>query len=67
MVMNWEKAFDLYENKDFKAAGDIFQSICDKNDKDMAAKKYLKRCEKYAESPPEDKIWDNGVDNLTEK
>jgi len=67
MVKNWEEAFKLYENKDFKTAGDIFKAICDKNDRDMAAKKYLNRCVKYSESPPDDKIWDNGVDNLTEK
>jgi len=67
MVKNWEKAFELYEKKEFKAAQGIFQSICDLNDKDMAAKKYLNRCIKNVSSPPDDKSWDNGVDNLTEK
>jgi class 3 adenylate cyclase/CHASE2 domain-containing sensor protein len=67
MVKNWEEAFKLYENREFKTAGDIFRAICDKNDKDMTAKKYLNRCEKFLSSPPDDKAWDNGVDNLTEK
>ncbi|MCL2196509.1 MAG: adenylate/guanylate cyclase domain-containing protein [Treponema sp.] len=67
MVKNWEQAFKLYENKEFSAALSIFQTICVKNDADMAAKKYFKRCEKFITSPPDDKIWDDGVDNLTEK
>ena len=67
MVKNWEEAFKLYENKEFKAAEDIFQGICGKNEKDMAARKYLNRCIKFQSSPPDDKTWDNGVDNLTEK
>ena len=67
MVKNWERAFKLYEDRDFNAAGDIFRSICGKNEKDMAAKKYLNRCIKYLSSPPDEKTWDNGVDNLTEK
>ncbi|MCL2231179.1 MAG: CHASE2 domain-containing protein [Treponema sp.] len=67
MVKNWDKAFELYEKKEFKTAQGIFQTICDKNDKDMAAKKYLNRCIKNAATPPDDKSWDNGVDNLTEK
>jgi len=67
MVKNWEKAFELYEKKDFQGAKNIFQDIYGKNDSDMAAKKYLDRCVKYISSPPDEKIWDNGVDNLTEK
>jgi len=67
MIKNWEQAFDFYEKRDFQAAQDIFQIICDKNKKDFAAKKYLNRCVKFISSPPNEKIWDNGVDNLTEK
>jgi len=67
MVKNWEQAFNLYENRDFKAASNIFQSISSLNSADKVAIKYLKRCIKYLESPPDDKTWDNGVDNLTEK
>ena len=67
MVKNWEKAFTFYEKMDFTAARDLFQVICDKNDKDMAAKKYLNRCVKGIASPPDEKSWDDGVDNLTEK
>jgi len=67
MVKLWEQAFDFYESRNFTAAYDIFKGICSGNDKDMAAKKYLKRCETFIKSPLDEKTWDNGVDNLTEK
>jgi len=67
MVIKWEQAFKLYENKNFNEAKALFQEICDKNDLDMAAKKYLNRCVNNIKSPPNDKSWDNGIDNLTEK
>jgi class 3 adenylate cyclase/CHASE2 domain-containing sensor protein len=67
MVKNWEQAFALYEKKDFPAAKNIFETICRNNENDMAAKKYLDRCVKYISAPPDEKTWDNGVDNLTEK
>jgi len=67
MVRSWEQAFGFYERRDFLAAQNIFQTICAKNSTDMAAKKYLNRCAKYLASPPDEKAWDNGVDNLTEK
>jgi len=66
-VKNWEQAFDFYENRDFKAAQDIFHMICSKYTGDFTAKKYNNRCIKFISSPPDDKAWDNGVDNLTEK
>jgi len=67
MVKNWEQGFTLYEQKDFPAASDIFQSIYHQNASDLAAKKYLDRCQKYLASPPDDSSWDSGIDNLTEK
>ncbi|MCL2185221.1 MAG: adenylate/guanylate cyclase domain-containing protein [Treponema sp.] len=67
MVKSWEQAFNLYEKKDFLAAKDIFQTIFNGNNKDNVAKKYLKRCIDFLASPPADDIWDDGVDNLTEK
>ena len=67
MVKNWEMAFNLYEKRDFSSAKNIFQTISAKNNSDKAAKKYLDRCAKYINSPPDEKSWDNGVDNLTEK
>ncbi|GBU26595.1 adenylate/guanylate cyclase [Treponema sp. R8-4-B8] len=67
MVKNWEQAFDFYEKRDFQAAQGVFQAIFDKNNKDFVAKKYLNRCIKFVSSPPDEKNWDNGVDNLTEK
>jgi len=67
MVKSWEQAFNLYENRDFSGAKNIFQSISDRNKADNVAKKYLKRCVNFLASPPDEKTWDNGVDNLTEK
>jgi adenylate cyclase len=67
MVKNWEQGFALYERKDFPAASDIFQSIYHQNESDLAAKKYFDRCQKYLASPPDDSLWDSGIDNLTEK
>ena len=67
MVKSWEEAFGLYEKRDFTAARDLFQSICEKNDADKTAQKYHKRCVKYIASAPDEKAWDNGVDNMTEK
>jgi len=67
MVKRWEQGFVLYERRDFLAAGNIFQAIFQQNNADFAAKKYYDRCCKYTASPPDDKAWDDGVDNLTEK
>jgi class 3 adenylate cyclase/CHASE2 domain-containing sensor protein len=67
MVKNWEQGFALYEQRDFSAAGKIFEAIYQKNNEDKAAKMYAARCSKYIETPPDEKSWDNGVDNLTEK
>jgi len=67
MVKNWEQAFGFYEKRDFLAAQNIFQTIYLKNNMDLAALKYINRCAKYISFPPNEKSWDNGVDNLTEK
>jgi len=67
MVKSWKQAFGFYEKRDFLAAQNIFKTISLKNDADMSAKKYLNRCDKFLSSPPDEKAWDNGVDNLTEK
>jgi len=67
MTANWEQAFNFYEDKNFTAAKKIFEDICGRNSTDMAAKKYLNRCISLISSPPDDKTWDDGIDNLTEK
>jgi len=67
MVKNWEQAFSYYENRDFQAARDIFNAICLNNSDDKTAKKYFDRCSKYLVSMPDENVWDDGVDNLTEK
>jgi adenylate cyclase len=67
MVKRWEQGMAFYEQTNFTAAGDIFKAIFQQNNADLAAKKYYDRCYRYTVSPPEDKEWDDGVDNLTEK
>jgi len=67
MVQKWKRGMVLYEKKDFSAAGEIFKAIFQQNNADLTAKKYYDRCYNYSVSPPNDKEWDDGVDNLTEK
>jgi len=67
MVKSWEQAFGFYENRDFLAAQNIFKTIYGKNNSDLVAKKYMDRCTNYLASPPDEKAWDGGVDNLTSK
>jgi class 3 adenylate cyclase len=67
MLNNWGSAFTAYENQDFPKALNLFKAIYQENQQDRVAKLYLDRCEKYTADPPAPKMWDNGVDNLTEK
>ncbi|MCL2043567.1 MAG: adenylate/guanylate cyclase domain-containing protein [Treponema sp.] len=67
MVKSWEQGFALYERRDFPAAGNIFQAIFRQDGADLAAKMYYDRCRKYNDSPPGELLWDDGIDNLTEK
>ncbi|MCL2761841.1 MAG: adenylate/guanylate cyclase domain-containing protein [Treponema sp.] len=67
MVKSWEQGFALYEQKDFLAAGNIFRTIYQRDENDLVAKKYYDRCQKYLATPLDDAVWDDGVDNLTEK
>jgi len=66
-VAKWELGFVAYEKKDFKIAADIFAEISRLSESDLVAKKYFDRCSKYITSPPCDKSWDDGVDNLSDK
>ncbi|PCJ20113.1 MAG: hypothetical protein COB02_05805 [Candidatus Cloacimonadota bacterium] len=55
----YEKAFDLYENKDFKQSIEILEQIktsC--RPKDEASKLLLQRCHQYLQKPPPED-WDN--------
>jgi adenylate cyclase len=67
MAKSWEQGMKAYEDRDFLAAQNIFGTICQRDNGDLAAKKYFDRCVKYLASPPTSAAWDNGVDNLTEK
>ncbi|MDR0487278.1 MAG: CHASE2 domain-containing protein [Treponema sp.] len=68
-VEQWEKAIDLYEQRQFKAAGELFSSLmkqqADDKVADRVAELYAGRCEKYEAAPPPEQ-WD-AVNNLTEK
>jgi len=65
MIEKWEKAVDLYEQKQFTEAAKIFTSINEKNPNDKVARLYAERCVKYEANPPPEN-WD-AVNNLTEK
>jgi adenylate cyclase len=67
MVSRWERGFAAYEGRDFAEALKTFSLIYAENADDRTAKLYAARCEKYLADPPPDALWDNGVDNLTEK
>jgi adenylate cyclase len=67
MVLNWEKAMELYENRDFRGALDLFSGIAGENSRDLTAELYRTRCVKLLKSPPTEEEWDQGVDNLTQK
>lgn len=61
----WEVAIDLYEEKKFSKALDIFKEIKEHNETDNVAKLYIKRCEEFIKTPPQNN-WD-GVFNLSQK
>jgi adenylate cyclase len=61
----WEDAVRSYERRDFAGAGRIFQNLCAENDRDLTAKLYLERCNRYLKTPP-DEDWD-AINNLTQK
>jgi class 3 adenylate cyclase len=64
-VAAWERALALYEEREFRAAGEMFNSIVLENEKDGAARFYVDRCRNYTAAPPPPD-WD-GVNNLSEK
>jgi len=64
-IEQWEKAIDLYENRQFEEAMQLFISILKQTPDDKTAKLYTSRCTDYTANPPPD-TWD-AVNNLTEK
>jgi len=64
-VVMWEQAIDLYENKKFGEALQIFNQLTEKNTNDNVVKFYAARCAKLLENPPPEE-WD-AINNLTEK
>jgi len=65
VIERWEKAIDLYEQRQFKEAVKIFTSLVEDNNDDKVAELYAKRCMEYLAYPPPE-TWD-AVNNLTEK
>jgi adenylate cyclase len=61
----WEEALALYEKREFRAAGEIFNAIAAQNEKDGVAWLYINRCKEYIAAPPPND-WD-GVNNLSQK
>jgi class 3 adenylate cyclase len=61
----WEKAFDLYEHRDFRKAFGLFFLLVKRYPHDNVALVYAHRCKAFIENPPPDD-WD-AVRNLTMK
>jgi adenylate cyclase len=61
----WEDALALYENREFRAAEEIFASIVAGNEGDGPARLYMDRCRGYIAAPPPDD-WD-GINNISVK
>ncbi|MCG8569666.1 MAG: CHASE2 domain-containing protein [Spirochaetes bacterium] len=61
----FDQALKLFEEKDFKNALKIFKKSCIKTDLDNPVDIYIKRCQKFIDSPPPEN-WD-GVYSLTVK
>jgi adenylate cyclase len=61
----WEDALALYERREFRAAGGIFNTIAAHDEKDGAARLYVNMCRNYIAAPPPPD-WD-GVNNLSRK
>jgi adenylate cyclase len=64
-IAAWEDALARYENREFRAAAEIFNTLAARDEKDGVAWLYLNRCKEYAAAPPP-ADWD-GVNNLTQK
>lgn len=64
-IIEWDKALDFYENRDFKSAKEIFEGILIYDENDGVVKLFIKRCEEFIHNPPQ-QDWD-GVFNLTKK
>jgi adenylate cyclase len=65
LVTVFHEALDFFEKRSWKEAAEGFRETLNLEEGKGPAKKYLDRCEKFLEEPPEDS-WD-GVYNLTEK
>jgi adenylate cyclase len=61
----WEDALARYENREFREAAEIFQSVAARNEADGTARLYMDKCREYAAAPPP-ADWD-GINNLTQK
>jgi hypothetical protein len=64
-VALFHKAMDIFESRNWAAAGAVFEEVLKHSPGDGPAKVYLERCGLYRDKPPE-KEWD-GVYNLDRK
>jgi adenylate cyclase len=61
----WEKAVELFENRQFEQSEALFESLAKAEAGDTTARVYISRCHAFIAAPPPDD-WD-GVNNLTQK
>jgi adenylate cyclase len=64
-IERWERAIDLYEQRQFREAVKLFKSLMEHYPDDKTAELYARRCMEYDANPPPEQ-WD-AVNNLTEK
>ncbi len=62
---DYEKAYTLFEQRQWKKAEALFASLKEKDDADGPVNVYLKRCRDFIQNPPASD-WD-GVFNMTQK
>lgn len=54
LMPHFEKAMNLYKNKNFERALNIFKQIFDHDNNDLVTDIYIKRCSEYIKNPPSD-------------
>ncbi len=64
-IIEWDKALELYEKREFKSSKEILEEVLKFDENDGVVKLFIKRCEEFIHNPPQHD-WD-GVFNLTKK
>lgn len=63
-LIDYEKAYEDYLNKNFKDAGEIFSALCNKYPEDKSSKRLKEFCDNYIKNPPSED-WDGVFTHTT--